>query len=71
MKIDMEKTKALMEQVELWLKSSESEIRMDLTFARPERRTPSRSGMTRTGSVCSSSCLRRMPTSATSHTRPC
>lgn len=29
MKIDMEKTKALMEQVELWLKSSESEIRMD------------------------------------------
>ena len=34
MKIDMEKTKALMEQVELWLKSSESEIRMDLTLCK-------------------------------------
>lgn len=34
MKIDMEKTKALMEQVKLWLKSSESEIRMDLTLCK-------------------------------------
>ena len=32
MKIDKEKTKALLEQVERWLESSESEISMELTL---------------------------------------
>ena len=71
MKIDMEKTKALMEQVELWLKSSESEIRMDLTLCKTGTPDTFKVRYDATGSVCSSSCSRRMPTSATSHTRPC